>query len=76
MVNNTLKSPFYPSNMMTSAACTYYVPIPPGTVMQVYFQEFSLGATDLGGSCWYVNELLNRFKQIKGMGGFQSIQDS
>ena len=40
VVNNTLQSPGYPDDYLSNMACIYSVPIPRGTKMKIYFQEF------------------------------------
>ena len=42
VINNTLKSPWYPNNYPGNMDCTYTIPIPPGGVMKIIFEDFKL----------------------------------
>ncbi|KAL9959194.1 hypothetical protein ACROYT_G036289 [Oculina patagonica] len=47
VVNNTLKSPGYPSNYPDEMDCSYTVPIPDGTAMEINFHDFNLEEDEL-----------------------------
>jgi len=40
VVNNTIKSPGYPSYYPNSMDCNYSIPIPNGLVMEINFHDF------------------------------------
>ena len=41
-INNTLKSPGYPNNYPNNMDCIYLVPIPQGTTINVFFNDFDI----------------------------------
>ena len=42
VINNTLKSPYYPLDYPGSVDCVYRVPIPGGMALKIFFQDFFL----------------------------------
>ena len=42
VVDNTLKSPGYPNDYPRITSCTYLVPIPPDTDMNITFKDFDI----------------------------------
>ena len=42
VINNTLKSPYYPMDYPGSVDCVYRVPIPGGMALKIFFQDFFL----------------------------------
>ena len=42
LVNNSIKSPGYPNSYPNNIDCVYYVPIPYGMAMLIYFNDFEL----------------------------------
>lgn len=49
VVNNSLTSPGYPYNYPSNMDCNYSLPIPKGTYMEIFFDDFNL--EDDGTSC-------------------------
>ena len=42
VVNNTLKSPGYPDDYQNGTDCSYVIPIPQGTRLNIIFQDFDV----------------------------------
>ena len=42
VVNNTLRSPGYPDNYQNGTDCSYVIPIPQGTRLNISFQDFDV----------------------------------
>ena len=42
VVSNTLKSPGYPDNYQNGTYCSYVIPIPQGTTLNITFEDFDV----------------------------------